>query len=548
MIAKDKKEFEELINKLKDLFWIVDDITDGTWTWNLITDEVYYSPEWKKNFGYKESEIENTIIAWENIVHSEDLEYLLDTHFKYLKKEIPRFEVKYRIKTKSGEYKWILGRGKAIWNDKGKPIYMVGTHTDITKHMKDKEELRESEERYKKLIDLSPDAVFVHSNFKIIFANNSAAKLLGLRNPKEIIGRSIWEFVHPEFTETVKKRIYTSEINNEASPLIQEKLIRLDGAIIDVGIATNSIPYNGKKATLSIARDITKHKQREKRLKHMMEKNEELLKKTIEYDKMKTEFFSNISHELKTPLNIILSSVQLVKSITCKKEPCDYQTKVNRYLTMIRQNCYRLLRLINNLIDVTKIDSGFLKMSLKNYDIVRIVEDITLSISEYTRSKNINLVFDTEIEEKIIACDVDNIERVMLNLLSNAVKFSDSHSTITVKIFDKGEWIMISVKDEGQGMPKDKLKNIFERFSQVNSSLNRLHGGSGIGLSLVKSIIESHNGKITVRSEYGVGSEFIIKIPIRLVDEDKNIRTKEDIGIDNKVEKINIEFSDIYSS
>jgi len=208
------------------------------------------------------------------------------------------------------------------------------------------------------------------------------------------------------------------------------------------------------------------------------------------------------------------------------------------------QNCYRLLRIINNLIDITRIDGGFLNLELRNHNIVSLVEEITLSVVEYTKSKNINLIFDTEIEEKIIACDADKIERVLLNLLSNAIKFSNSNGTIEVNIFDKQDYVAISVKDNGIGIPQEMKNKIFERFSQVDSSFTRRTEGSGIGLSLVKSLVELHKGKIEVKSEVNKGSEFIITLPVGIVEGECNnqIATNQP-----NVERLQIEFSDIYS-
>jgi signal transduction histidine kinase len=194
-------------------------------------------------------------------------------------------------------------------------------------------------------------------------------------------------------------------------------------------------------------------------------------------------------------------------------------------------------------------DSGFLNLDLQNYNIVEIVEDITLSVSSYIESKGISLVFDTDVEEKITACDGDKIERVILNLLSNAVKFTKPGGTIEVKMKDMGDSVQISVKDTGCGIPKDKLNVIFERFRQVDSILTRKAEGSGIGLSLVKALVEAHGGSIEVGSEIDKGTEFFINIPVNVQEATEildKIRLKDD-GEERKFQRINIEFSDIYS-
>lgn len=270
---------------------------------------------------------------------------------------------------------------------------------------------------------------------------------------------------------------------------------------------------------------------------------------TIEYDKLRSEFFANISHEFRTPLNIILNSIQLFDIYF--KNYQDNDDKMRKLLNSMRQNCSRLIRLINNLIDTSRIDAGFYTLNKKEYNIVNIVEEVTLSVADFIGSKGLQLEFDTNIEEKIMECDPDKIERIMLNLLSNAVKFTKDNGKINVNIYDYGDRIIISVKDNGIGIQKDKQDLIFQRFRQVDKSLTRSHEGSGIGLSLVKSLVELHGGTIKVVSEYGKGSEFIICLPTLLIQEScKN--TFEEAAVtasrfaDSRVEAINVEFSDIY--
>ena len=223
------------------------------------------------------------------------------------------------------------------------------------------------------------------------------------------------------------------------------------------------------------------------------------------------------------------------------------EDKLSIYLKGIKQNSYRLLRLVNNIIDTTKIDAGFMNVDLRNCNIVNIIEDITLSVVQFIEGKGITLIFDTDIEEKIMACDLDKIERIILNLLSNAVKFTEAGDKIFVSIYDRIDKIVISIKDTGVGIDSDKVGIIFERFRQADKSLSRRCEGSGIGLSLVSSLVQMHGGTIAVKTELGKGSEFIIELPVKLCDE--NCKEEEIIDMVRKtqIQKCNIEFSDIYS-
>ncbi|GIM27716.1 hypothetical protein CPJCM30710_03820 [Clostridium polyendosporum] len=223
------------------------------------------------------------------------------------------------------------------------------------------------------------------------------------------------------------------------------------------------------------------------------------------------------------------------------------QESVEKYISIMRQNCYRLLRIIGNLIDITKIDAGHFFTQHLNDDIVSVVENIVLSVADYVESKGSSITFDIEIEEKVMAFDLDAMERIILNLLSNSIKFTSSGGSIEVSIYNKVNSIVISVKDTGVGITAKKQSSIFEKFVQVDKSLSRTREGSGIGLSLVKELVALHNGTIELESTPGKGSEFRIEIPVNLVHEDKGSTELSICTSEDKVERIKIEFSDIYN-
>ncbi|GIM30197.1 hypothetical protein CPJCM30710_28630 [Clostridium polyendosporum] len=409
-----------------------------------------------------------------------------------------------------------------------------------------KKDLKTSEERYRSLIKLLPDAVTIIKNDKYIFTNDAGAKLFEFDKSKQIFKNPIKNLIRPNYSKLLKAQINSTENNQGKFPLIEEKLIRNDGTVIDVEIRSCKFNYDGQPSILSVIRDITERKKIENILKKALEENKSLLEKMIELDKVKTEFFANISHEFKTPLNIIFGVVQLLSNSINDSEIKITPAKLNDYTALMRQNCYRLLRLINNLIDITKADSDFLEMNYKNYNIITLIENISLSVAEYAKNKGLSLIFDTEVEEKFMACDADKIERVILNLLSNSIKFTKRGGTIYVNIYDYEDSITISVKDTGIGIPKNKIDKIFDRFIQVDSSLHRENEGSGIGLSLVKSLVEKHGGQISVTSTENLGTEFFIKLPVKILpgESEKLLPNNSNHTL---VEKIQIELSDIYS-
>lgn len=266
----------------------------------------------------------------------------------------------------------------------------------------------------------------------------------------------------------------------------------------------------------------------------------------IEYEKIKkhkevkSEFFANISHELRTPLNIFYSTVQLL-DIKNNDMSVDFRQVYENHKQCLNINCKRMLRLIGNIVDITKIDVGFTKAKFANCDIVRVVEDITLSVINYAGNKDINIVFDTEIEEHIIKCDSSMIERAMLNLLSNAIKFTKEGGNILVNLYKDEKWVHILVKDDGIGIPIGIQDIIFERFVQGDRSLTRLNEGSGIGLSIVKSIVELNNGEIYLDSDGENGTEFEILLPNEKLEGDEY-----EYNYEVDINKIELELSDIY--
>lgn len=268
--------------------------------------------------------------------------------------------------------------------------------------------------------------------------------------------------------------------------------------------------------------------------------------KQIEEEGMRDKIFSDMAHEFKTPLNIILAMMQLIqKSIEDGTVQHNEEFKLSKYVSTVKQNAYRLLRLMNNVVDMSRIDAGYYKINLQNYNIVEIIEDITMSVVEYTKEKDIEIIFDTEVEELETACDPDKIERIMLNLLSNAIKYVTIGGKIEVNLRVENTNLLVSVKDNGIGIPEDKLQSIFERFVQAEDILTKMGQGSGIGLSLVESLVRLHGGEVWAESRLGEGLEVFVRLPIHLVtkvEEAPNLSMRQ-----SKVEKCTIEFSDIYN-
>ena len=351
---------------------------------------------------------------------------------------------------------------------------------------------------------------------------------------EELLSMQITDIIHHEDLEKFKIRKEVEELDGE----ITRDIIRYKHKNNTyITLEWSSVYVSDEGVYVTTAKDMTKRLE--------IEREKIILEEAIRLEVAKNEFFSNISHEFRTPLNIILGTMQVInKNI----EKNDIQVdRLSKYTNYIKQNTYRLLRLVNNLIDISKMDIGAYELRCSNQNIVSIIEDITLSVADYTKNNKINLIFDTDNEEVVTYCDPDKIERIMLNMLSNSIKYTPENGFIKVMINTTENEVIVSIKDTGIGIPKEKLEVIFNRFGQVDGSFNRQCEGSGIGLSIVKNLVKMHGGEINVNSSVGKGTEFIFSIPIKLKQESSDKKYSDNDRKCKHVERCDIEFSDIYS-
>ncbi len=283
---------------------------------------------------------------------------------------------------------------------------------------------------------------------------------------------------------------------------------------------------------LMVAVDVTDEVEKAKQMENIL--------------KLKDEFLYFITHEFKTPLSVINAAVQTLEHCYSMQIP----DKARFLIGKVKQNSYRQLRLVNNLLEIARINSGYIKLKQRNVDIVFLTRAITESVAIYAQQKGIELVFVTKFPQRVIGLDDEKLERVLLNLLSNAIKFTPSGKKVVVELSSglhkHKRVIRIKVKDQGIGIPKEKQTVIFDRFGQVDNLLTVQAEGSGIGLYLVKLMVDSIGGDITLESEWGKGSVFTLMIPSKKAKE--NIKEQKfKLGSDNRlIQTTAIEFSDIY--
>jgi signal transduction histidine kinase len=428
--------------------------------------------------------------------------------------------------------------GTPIYDSEGNFIAGIALSNDINERIKYEKNLFmtaqfESLTKIVNNLDLG-FARYSYPEFKLISINNKGLDLLNKIEPDLnsltyknnnifdyfndglfIIDDNIKDYLKINKESCVKTNRYFVEKGQLFIKWIYQPLFDLNNEIIEVII---------------IGIDVTKEEMNIKKMEKVL--------------KIQDEIYANVSHELKTPLNVIFSANQMMNIYLSHDNIEEYKEKLFNYNNVVNKNCFRLIKIINNIVDLSKSKSGMLALDLSNVNIVDVIRNIVLSVSDYVESRKLKIIFNSNVTEKIIACDLHKIDRVMLNLISNAIKFSYNNGEINVNVMDKGDTVEISVKDDGTGMDKRHLDLIFQRFYQADKSLSRNAEGSGIGLAIVKSIIDLHNGVISVESELEKGSTFKFELPSNIIQESNTIEQIGQAG--SKVELIKIEFSDIF--
>ncbi len=380
---------------------------------------------------------------------------------------------------------------------------------------------------YEELLRNMPAGILISSDNKIMFVNKKVLNLFKLKSENSIINKNILDIID----ENVKDK-YIEDLKSL-------NLNQIDQNVIKTRFSYNNVTFEGSEIKfcqnvhsrifeVSIINNI------EDKIK--LENAEKQLELRDLMDKAKNEVLSNISHEFKTPVNVIYSTVQ-IQDINLQK---GNYGKILEFNQIIRQNCNRLIRLINNFIDSTKLENNKLEVNLKCANIVSIVEDITMSVINFAERQSIQLIFDTEEEELYCEIDIECIERVMLNLLSNAIKYNKKNGTIDVIIKNDEEHIYVEVIDSGIGIPKEKIDRIFDRFERMQNDNAVIKEGSGIGLSIVKQLVKALNGEIEIESEIGMGTT------VRLTFKKSSDIPKEIYDVSHDLEeKVKLELSDI---
>ncbi|CEQ23338.1 PAS domain-containing sensor histidine kinase [Paraclostridium sordellii] len=517
----------------------------------------------------------------------------------------------------------------------GNNIIKTLIFNDITQSTLIQNQLKESEEKYKKLMDLLIDGVIIHDLENIEYINDAALEILNI--PKDI--KDI-RFIN------IKEKLndkYLKEFNDSLNLILKGKVNKIINKFKTINnkyieIITTKMEYNNSFMILSIIVDINETEIALRKLdgskktyqalvqnlpdgiivmdkfkKNIIYQNKSMIRilKSIKIesinkfidDYISKEFYGQVKkYEIDKAENSslaltiidmkeenqflvlirlldneerVLEAIKeldlvnnqhhvknefLINTSKCLKDPIENISKINdkleknkhkynsnhinNYTKLVKRNCYRIQRLINNMKEIADTENGVSSENFVGYDIVKLTKNIVDIIEKNYSNKGINIKFKSNINSYNMIIDVDKMERAILNLISNSIKFSEMGSYIEVNITRENKEIKISVKDEGVGIPKDRMNFIFTKFGQIDRTLSRNTEGCGVGLALVKEIVNLHKGQIHVQSEEGVGSTFTIILQENIGFIDKKTFEREDYK--SIEEKINVEFADIY--
>ncbi|HEY9856961.1 MAG TPA: PAS domain-containing sensor histidine kinase [Stenomitos sp.] len=360
--------------------------------------------------------------------------------------------------------------------------------------------LKESEDRYRRLVELSPEAIMVDMGGQLIFVNPAGAALIGAHEASQLIGRSLLEFVHPDDLDAFRDQLARARTERKAILSFEKKMIRLDGSTVDVEATASPITYGGKEAVIAIIRDIS---ERKKTLEEIAMRTAEL-QKAAELDRLKDHFLSTLSHEMKTPLSLIVGYSELLE------EKCPHE----ELLKGIQDGARRLTEHIENMLDYSALLSGTLPLYKSEVYLDELVDAARHITHASCEAQQHQLITEIDPATPPVSADPRRLTQILVELLVNAHKFTPPGGTVGIRVRPVDGQVALEVWDTGQGIPADELGRIWEPFEQLAIGDTGRRGGLGLGLTIAKKLVELHQGRLTATSEPGKGSRFTVTLPI----------------------------------
>lgn len=461
----------------------------GLWDWNLKTQEIYLDPNLKAMMGVGGDEISNYVQSWSQLVYPEDLEQLLVAANEHLEGLKPEFEIEYRMLHQDGSFCWVYAHGRAIRDASGFPERMMGINADITERKQAEIALQRSESRFREVFDEAPIGIALsYSDEQLFQVNRTFCQMLGYSG-QELNTLNLKEITHP--------------LDLEAEQAHFQQL--LDGEISVYQLEKRYVKKNKDFLWTQVTRGVIRDQNN--RVLHLLNMIQDITERR-QVEKMKDDFVSIVSHELRTPLTSLRGALGLLS--TGKLGELGAQGK--RMLEFALIDTDLLVRLVADILDLERLKSGTLTLAPQICHTAELLQQVVQIMQPLAMDAQITLVVN--VVEAPVWTDRDHIVQTLTNLLGNAIKFSPPGSTIWLSAKLQGNEAMFQVKDQGRGIPADKLEIIFERFQQVDASDSWRRGGTGLGLAICRSIVQQHGGRIWAESVVGVGSTFYFTIPL----------------------------------
>ncbi len=377
------------------------------------------------------------------------------------------------------------------------------TAVDITERKQAEDALKESEIKYRGLVDNSPDAIVIYTEGKIVFANNECIRLTMAESDEELIGKQVIDFVHPDYREFVRERMNKMAGHPVALPFAEEKFIRLDGSEVDVEVKAMPIRLDDRLAVQLIIRDITERKQAE----------EEIKKANLELEKLnsvKDKFFAIIAHDLKSPFQGLLGLTELMADGT----NAFTRDELDKMGVLLHDNVQNLVTMLKNLLEWAMMQQDKLSFDPKDIVLSEIVSRNIELLVKAGEQKGVKIIFESS-GDYIVHADEPMLNSILINLISNALKFSNHGGKVTVKAKElENKMVEISVKDNGIGMPEDISEKLFKIDGQVGRKGTDGELSNGLGLLLCSEFVEKHGGTIYANSCENEGSTFYFTLPM----------------------------------
>ncbi len=475
----------------------------------------YMSPAALQIMGYSSQEfVEDTNFLFK-IIYPEDQPLLERFEQNSFLSTLP---VKLRWVRKDGKVIWLEQRNSPIYDKDGRLIAVEGIARDITVRKMAELKLEESEERYRKVVEFTPNGIFIQKDGIFIFANQKAAQIYGFEKPEDLYGKWVIDYLHPDYRQDVWEKMGQLKQEGFTVHLTEIKLLRADGAYIDAEVAATNFNINEKSTVLVIVRDITERKKSE----------EELQKAKIaaeEANQSKSRFLANISHEIRTPMNEIIGMADLLQAT-------ELSPIQEEYVEIIKSSSDYLLSLVNDILDISKIEAGKLKLDKVSFNLKNVIVNIIKVYKIKAKEKGIKLIYNIHPDVPVyVKGDPYRLRQILINLIGNAIKFTKKGiikvSVVKIEEIPSEVKLRFSVRDTGIGINPAKTDLLFEVFSQIDNSTTKKHNGSGLGLAICKQLVEMMGGMIWVESKSGEGSEFLFTL--FLAKEDDELIKKKDI-------------------